>query len=292
MLYLHPMPLCYFISDLHGKKELYQALFRRIRKEPPDALFIGGDLLPHGYYHSDHRGDFINTVMKEGFLQLRQELKSHYPRVFLILGNDDPRINEERIRGLGQEYQLWEYIHNRKVPFGNYTVYGYSFIPPSPFGLKDWEKYDVSRFVDPGCTHPSEGMRTIPPDYDPEYDNISQDLEKVGGDQALDRSIFLFHSPPYNTPLDRAALDGMMVDYVPLDVHVGSIAIQRFIEQRQPRITLHGHVHEASRLTGRWSSSKGYTRMLNAAWDGSGLALVHFDPADPERAKRILLETE
>jgi Icc-related predicted phosphoesterase len=285
------MPLCYFISDLHGKQELYQALFRRIREVPPDALFIGGDLLPHGYYHSDHSGDFISTVLKEGFLQLRRELKSRYPRVFVILGNDDPRINEQRIDALGQEYQLWEYMHNRKVTFEDYTIYGYSFIPPSPFGLKDWEKYDVSRFADPGCTHPGEGMRTIPPDYDPQYDNISQDLEKLGGDEALDRAIFLFHSPPYNTPLDRAALDGMMVDYVPLDVHVGSIAIQRFIEHRQPRITLHGHVHEASRLTGAWSSSKGNTRMLNAAWDGSGLALVQFDPADPDSAVRTVIET-
>jgi len=285
------MPLCYFISDLHGREDLYEALFRQIKNEPPDALFIGGDILPHGYYHSDHGGDFIDLVLKEGFTKLRQELKDHYPRVFLILGNDDPRINEERIRRLGEEYKLWEYLHNRKATFGDYTLYGYSFIPPTPFGLKDWEKYDVSRFVDPGCTHPGEGMRTIPPGYDPEYDNIRQDLDKLSGEEALDRAIFLFHSPPYNTPLDRAALDGMMVDYVPLDVHVGSIAIQRFIEQRQPRITLHGHVHEASRLTGTWSSTKGDTRMYTAAWDGSGLAVVKFDPADPGHAVRIIVET-
>jgi hypothetical protein len=134
-------------------------------------------------------------------------------------------------------------------------------------------------------------MRTLPPDYDPEYDNISQDLKKLVGEESLDRSIFLFHSPPYNTPLDRAALDGMMVDYVPLDVHVGSIAIQRFIEERQPMITLHGHVHEASRLTGEWNSTKANTRMLNAAWEGPGLSLVRFDPADPDHADRIFLET-
>jgi len=286
------MPLCYFVSDLHGKEELYDALFRSIREDPPDALFIGGDILPHGYSHSEHSGDFMSTVLKEGFQRLRQELKNLYPRVFLILGNDDLRINEDRIRSLGQEYQLWEYLHNRKVAFGDYTLYGYSFIPPSPFGLKDWEKYDVSRFVDPGSTHPAEGMRTLPPDYDPEYDNISQDLEKLAGDEALDRAIFLFHSPPYNTPLDRAALDGKMVDYVPLDVHVGSIAIERFIEKRQPGITLHGHVHEASRLTGKWSFSKGGTRMFNAAWDGSGLALVRFDPGDPDSAVRFLIEPQ
>ncbi len=62
-------------------------------------------------------------------------------------------------------------------------------------------------------------------------------------------------------PLPRAAVrDGArprrarrrMVDHVPLDVHVGSIAIRRFIEARQPLAALHGHVHESARLTGAW----------------------------------------
>jgi len=41
----------------------------------------------------------------------------------------------------------------------------------------------------------------------------------------------VLHSPPYDTGLDRAALDGRSVDHAPLDVHVGSIAIRRFIER-------------------------------------------------------------
>lgn len=40
--------------------------------------------------------------------------------------------------------------------------------------------------------------------------------------------------------------------YAPMDVHVGSIALRRFIEARQPLLTLHGHVHESARLTGSW----------------------------------------
>jgi len=89
--------------------------------------------------------------------------------------------------------------------------------------------------------------------------------------------------------LDRAGLDGQSVDHVPLDLHVGSIALQRFIEERQPRLTLHGHVHEAARITGRWMEKKGDTVSLGAAHDGPELALVRVDLEDPAAATRELV---
>ncbi|MEJ2636882.1 MAG: hypothetical protein P8184_16535 [Calditrichia bacterium] len=105
----------------------------------------------------------------------------------------------------------------------------------------------------------------------------------------LINSIFLFHTPPYQTALDRAALDGKMIDYAPLDVHVGSIAVKRFIVGRQPLITLHGHVHESARITGKWQEKIGRTYAFSAAHDGPELALVKFDPEHPEKARRELL---
>jgi len=286
------MPHCFFVSDLHGHTGRYEKLFQRIEQAPPDMVFVGGDVLPHGYHTSGEKGaDFIQHVLIGGFQQLKQKLQHRYPGVFLILGNDDPRVNEKTISHAGKEYGIWHYMHNRKVRYGGYDIYGYAFIPPSPFGLKDWEKYDVSRFVDPGCSHPFEGMRSIPPDYDTEYSNIKEDLDELAGEDDLSRSVFLFHSPPYNTPLDRAALDGKMVDYVPLDVHVGSIAIQRFVEARQPLVTLHGHIHEASRLTGQWSSRLGNTWLFNASLEKKQLALVRFDLEDPASAERELIDT-
>jgi len=50
-----------------------------------------------------------------------------------------------------------------------------------------------------------------------------------------------------------------------LDVHIGSIAIKRFIEDRQPYITLHGHVHESTALTANWKEYIGKTLAMNAA---------------------------
>jgi Icc-related predicted phosphoesterase len=80
-----------------------------------------------------------------------------------------------------------------------------------------------------------------------------------------------------------------MVDHAPVDVHVGSIAIRRFIETRQPLVTLHGHIHESARLTGSWRQQIGRTWALSAAHDGAELALVRFDPREPANATRELI---
>jgi Icc-related predicted phosphoesterase len=99
----------------------------------------------------------------------------------------------------------------------------------------------------------------------------------------------LFHAPPSDTPLDRAALDGQMYEQVPIDVHVGSIAVRRFVEQRQPLLTLHGNVHEAARITGEWKIQMGRTACINGAHDGPELSLVSFDLKSPDTAMRELL---
>ena len=99
----------------------------------------------------------------------------------------------------------------------------------------------------------------------------------------------LFHSPPYKTKLDRAALDGKMFDHVPLDVHIGSIAVQRMIEKKQPFLTLHGHVHESASITGAWKDKIGNTCMFSAAHNESELALVRFHPENIKNASRELV---
>jgi Icc-related predicted phosphoesterase len=169
-------------------------------------------------------------------------------------------------------------------------VYGYQYVPPTPFRLKDWERYDVSRYTDPGCVSPEDGARSVPvPENDVRHSTIEQDLRRLTAEQDLAEAILLFHTPPYRTKLDRAALDGKSVDHAPLDVHVGSIAVQRFIEARQPLLTLHGHVHESARITGDWRDRIGRTRMFSAAHHGQELALVRFDPARLDKASRELL---
>ena len=287
------MSTCFFVSDLHGHPDRYRKLFRLIGEERPSAVFLGGDLLPSGFSEFksldfDHE-DYVNGFLVRQLMRLQEALGEDYPRVFVILGNDDSRSEEATIIAAAVT-GVWEYIHDRRVSFSGHDVYGYAYVPPTPFLLKDWERYDVSQYVDPGCVSPEHGHRSVPvPGNQIKYATIKNDLTSLVGDRSVDRAIFLFHSPPYKTNLDRAALDGKMIDYAPLDVHVGSIAIQRFVQERQPLVTLHGHIHEAARITKAWSQRIGRTFCFSAAHDGPELALVRFDPANPSQATRTLI---
>jgi Icc-related predicted phosphoesterase len=282
-----------FASDLHGSPERYRGLFRAIEDEHPAAVFLGGDLLPAPFAPppslDPDRQDFVHGFLAAELTRLRERLGGRYPAIFVILGNDDARFEEASVLDIAA-HGLVRYAHDRRLPFGAFDIYGYAYVPPTPFRLKDWERYDVSRYVDPGCVSPEEGTRSIPvASNEVRYATIQQDLERLVGNRPVDRSVFLFHAPPYRTCLDRAALDGKLVDHVPLDVHVGSIAVRRFIEKRQPWLTLHGHVHESASLTGSWRDQLGSTLMLGAAHDGRELALVRFDLEDPSTATRALI---
>jgi Icc-related predicted phosphoesterase len=287
------MTRCLFATDLHGHTDRYQKLWQAIEDVAPAAVFLGGDLLPSGMMALSSvdpaHQDFVYDFLVLGFERVREHLGQRYPSVFLILGNDDGLFEEAAILDVAAT-DLWVYAHDQVHSLADYKIFGYAFVPPTPFMLKDWERYDVSRYVPPGCVSPEEGWRSHPqPERVARYSTIQKDLESLAGDESLDRAIFLFHGPPYETKLDRAANDGKMIDHVPLDLHVGSIAVRRFIEQRQPLLTLHGHVHESARLTGSWRDKIDRTHLFGAAHDAPELALVRFDIEDLEGATRLLL---
>ncbi len=282
------MSLCLFATDLHGSEHRYEALWDAVRSRRPHVVLLGGDLTPHPFSGSS-RADYIGDAIAPRLAGLRDDLGRHYPAILAILGNDDSVRDEAGVLAL-EERGLWRYAHGRKIEAGGVTVYGYACVPPTPFLNKDWEKYDVSRYVPPGCVSPEDGMHSTAVEPSTiRYGTIARDLEHLTGADDLDRAIMLFHSPPYETTLDRAGTDGMMVDHVPMDLHVGSIAIRRFIEKRGPAITLHGHIHESAAITGSWRDRLGRSHLLGAAHDGPELALVTFDSDDPDGAERILL---
>jgi len=285
------LPTCFFATDLHGHFDRYDKLIALILKERPAAVFLGGDLLPRLGFSSIQSEvvDFVPDYLVPTFARTRDALGSDYPDIFLILGNDDPRCEEERFVAAAAD-GIWHYSHGRKLLLGDVPIYGLAYVPPTPFLLKDWERYDVSRYVPPGSVSPEEGYRSVPAgESEIKWETIQKDLASLVGEDPLDHAVFLFHTPPGDTPLDRAALDGKTYEYVPLDVHVGSLAVRRFIEERQPLLTLHGHVHEAARLTGEWKIRIGRTVCINGAHDGPELALVRFDLKSPEAATRHLL---
>jgi Icc-related predicted phosphoesterase len=282
-----------FATDLHGRIDRYEALWAVVDRERPHAVLLGGDLLPNGLDRSWRRAlpgeDFVLEWLAPRVDELRRGLGPSAPDVLLIPGNDDERRFEASFRQ-GEDDRLWTWAHGRRVAVGNRDVLGYGCVPPTPFALKDWERYDVSRSVDPGCVPPDEGVRTVAVDVeDVRWGTIAKDLDAIVGDRPVASTVCLFHAPPYRTCLDRAGLDGILVDHVQVDVHVGSIAVRRFVETRAPAAVLCGHVHEAARITGEWRERVGTTWCLGGAWDGPELCVVRLDPDRPEAARRELI---
>ncbi len=289
----HPEARTWFVaSDLHGRPGRYRALFAAVLDQRPPAVLLAGDLLPHPFApppEADRYPDFLADFLRPQLQALRTALGDAYPRILAIPGNDDLRALEPALVALEAE-GLWEWLPGAWTTVGDRPVLGYPWVPPTPFRLKDWERYDVSRFVDPGCVPPEEGQHSTEVDRQRlALETIAADLTRLAADRDLAGAVLLCHTPPYQTVLDRAALDGKMVDHAPLDVHVGSIALRRFIEKRQPALTLHGHIHETVRLTGQWRQQLGRTWCLSACHDGPELALITVDPAQPAAASRALL---
>lgn len=259
-------------------------------KIDPDALFLGGDLLPSFIRDKNRVKDFLSNNLIKPIQNIREESDKEM-RCFVIMGNDDPRVFEDILNGFDEKGHI-DYVNQKCADFKGYNICGYSFIPPTPFHLKDWEKYDVSRFIDVGVVAPEEGTRTVKINKNEiTYSTIEKDIVDIKRASDPKNTIYLFHAPPYDTDLDRADLDGKEVDHVPLDVHVGSIAIRNFIKKEQPFLTLHGHVHETVELTGNWRCSIGDTYSFTGVTSGDGLALVIFDTENLKDARRTVVDS-
>ncbi len=288
------MNTCFFVSDLHGKLSRYEALLKLIQKEKPDFVFIGGDLFPHRRIVSgqiqDTQIDFVTNFMIRKFSKLKEKMDCAYPEIFLIPGNDDLKITYNKLAD-GEKTDLWRNLHNQCVVIGKYRFYGYGCVPPTPFRIKDWDRFDISKEIEIGCIAPADGYHSVPPDHDTENDTIEKDLQILVKDENLEFGVFLFHSPPFNSLLDVANIQIVDSGLQPTILNVGSKAVRNFIDEKQPYITMHGHIHESARITGEWKQKFDRTSSFSAAHDGPELAVIKFELNDPSTITRRLIKT-
>lgn len=91
--------------------------------------------------------------------------------------------------------------------------------------------------------------------WDTEREYTEEDLDTSLSDlaakvQHMDRCIYNVHVPPHGTALDKCPkLDEnqkvIMEMGNPVHMHAGSTALRESIEQHQPLLSLHGHIHES-----------------------------------------------
>ena len=265
------MPRIVYASDLHASLPHYETLFETALQVDADAVVLGGDLLPDDLSGVNLARTQISWIEQSlAPILVRYRVKGG-KRVLAIPGNHDTVLGMEAL----ERTAIVESIHGRAVELGHWTFVGCAFTPPTPFIVKDYERSD-----DPGSppepqpllawvSGPEKMQATVPEQHFHQRPSITQELSRLPF--VPGRTAIVAHCPPWDTPLD------MM--YGPR--HIGSRAMRRFIDERQPPLTLHGHIHEAPQLTGEYSAQLGTTLSLNAGQSGRTLHLLTIEIGRP-----------
>ncbi len=268
------MPDWFFTSDLHGQLALYEQVVVIAAAQRPPAILLGGDLCPHA---ADAAGPARQRVFMQGFfVEFARRIRDASPgtRLLVLMGNDDWAVNEDVLAA--GDGELWHYLHERCVEVDGVTVAGLSWVPITPFRIKDWERWDDGAEEQPlrldGLVSRDGTLREYVFDVTHRAPTIAEALAALAAHSDPQRTIYVSHSPPRDT----------LCDVVHVRVHVGSRALRAFVDAHQPPLVLSGHIHESPRMTSAWRDAIGRTVVVNPGQFGAAhLSAVWFDPADP-----------
>jgi Icc-related predicted phosphoesterase len=100
--------------------------------------------------------------------------------------------------------------------------------------------------------------------------SIEEELEQLPTARDYRKTAYIMHSPPFRTNLDRL-FDGRWI---------GSRAIRALVEKYQPYLTLHGHIHESSEISGTYWDRIGKPICINPGQSTGELYAVVFELED------------
>lgn len=242
-----------FCTDFHGNAGKYDRLLEEAAGQGVNLILNGGDMCPHRSGKEFFEKFFAPWLERAGTLGIR---------VAGMFGNDDLKAHLhflDRLEAAG----LFTRIDGRTVDIGGWKFWGYNIVPEYPFGLKDWVKLDHE-----GATRPlqySDPVLSTGDGYTAIEDiakflhdrgTIEEELRSVTFEDPA-RTLAVMHSPPLGKGLD-VCMDGR---------EVGSRSILEFLEREQPRVSLHGHIHESPLMSGTWKVDIGGTLALQPGQD-------------------------
>ena len=265
----------FYASDIHGSDLLWRKFLGASKFYDADAAVMGGDLLgkaivpiergTDGTYRAEFLGDerlvhegteldeLIGAIRFNGFypwiatrgeivergadtealfgevargemhrwvdLAEQRAAANGSGELFVMAGNDDPWFVDEIL----ERSQALVFCDDRILRFGPHEMLSSSYANPTP-----WNS-------------PRElGEDTL-------YERLKNLADRLEQPQ---RAVFNLHVPPYDSRLDQGPdlkedLTPRYSGGQPVMKPVGSTAVRQLIEEVQPLLALHGHIHES-----------------------------------------------
>jgi len=269
----------FFASDLHGSEICFKKFVNAARFYKADVLVLGGDVsgkivIPmveaagggfrarmHGRDETiaaDAIEEFEKRAWNSGLYTRRMS-----PEEYSFLADNPEAVESLFAEVVVSTVRRWLDYADEKLSGTGVTILN---APGNddPFVIDDVLREhdsDTYRFVEGEIVEVAPGHQMLSTGYTNhtpwnthrEYteDAIAQ---RIAGMTAQldnpDTALFNIHVPPYNSRLDTAPMlsDDLSVKTsagAQLTAPVGSTAVREAIEQVQPLVTLHGHIHES-----------------------------------------------
>jgi Icc-related predicted phosphoesterase len=299
----------FYAGDVHGSRVCWKKFVNAAAHYPADVLVMGGDLTGKGLVPIVRKGDgsysarvigekrIARTAEELDQMQLAITTNGMYP---LIVDQEEARRlaedaawrEEATEKALLDELRLWVEFADERLS-GTETL---AYIIP---GNDDPWSIDAVLAAGTSVVSCDESIQRVGPhemvslgysnrtpwktprelDEDEIYDRLKRLTDQL---ETPRRAIFNIHVPPYESSLDTAFEVDDDLRYVmkggrPHEVPTGSPAVRQIIEETQPLLSLHGHIHESKGVT-----RIGRTMAINPGSDyGSGHldgCLVHLAP--------------
>ena len=267
-------------SDVHQRYFKWSKLAAAVKKTKPDIVLVAGDIVPHDLFN-EPKAFVEKTLTKYG-----KEIQDAGAKLFFITGNDDNKNIIPFIEQIEKESGLWYFVNDKVVEYNGYEFVGIPYTLDYPFLLKDWivrESSSESRYSDAQFGQAiivGENNKRIPianwrdtlmarPTFEEIFEKMALKVKN------MNKSVWLIHDPPYGCGLDMTSRG----------LTVGSKSVMKFILDKQPFLTVHGHIHESPEYTGKWAKHIGDTWVVQAGQVENDLYYAIVDIMDDKIVK-------
>lgn len=299
----------FYAGDVHGSRVCWKKFVNAAGHYPADALVMGGDLTGKalvpivregdGSYRARVIGELRTARTAEELDEMQRAISTNgmYPLIVerdeaAALAEDSDRLDAAFERALLEELELWVEVADERLAGSEVRAYvipgnddPWEIDPVLAAGSsviacdESLEEIGPHEMVSLGYSNRTPWHTPRELDEDEIYARLKRLVDQL---EKPERAILNVHVPPYESSLDTAYEVDEDLSYVlkggrPHEIATGSTAVRQIIEETQPLLSLHGHIHESKGVT-----TIGRTVAINPGSDyGSGHldgCLVHLEP--------------